>query len=115
MPHDTNHAAVKVAHLKSVLRKSAADLLATADLLQFVEGLAQRVPGAVPVESIDKLNSALVALLDRQHDLKDTFTTLLAQTSAGKHGAEVNRLFALFVTFMHAQQTSTQHDSEIKQ
>lgn len=115
MPHNANHAAIKLANIKSVLRKSAADLLTTADLLQFIEGMAQRLPDVVPVSNVDQLNSELVALLDRQHHLQDALAALLAQISADKHGAAANTMLARFYAFMQAQPTTTDDEPETRQ
>ena len=118
MPHNatgTNHATVKVACLKSVLRQSADDLLATADLLQFIEGMAARLPGAVPDASIDALCHAVSALLAKQDELQTTIDTFLSAIASGQRGTDAARALIAFATTLERFRGKLENERETMQ
>lgn len=118
MPYNakhTDHATVRVAHLKSVLRKGAADLLASADLLQFVEGMAARLPGTVPETSIDALCQAVAALLAKQDALQTSICEFLSTISSGQRGTDAARALIAFAATLEKFKATQDDEPETMQ
>ncbi|NMG72289.1 hypothetical protein [Parazoarcus communis] len=118
MPHNakhTDHATARVAHLKSVLRKGAADLLVSADLLQFIEGMAARFPGAAPETSIDALCQAVTALLEKQDALQTHIGDFLFSIASGQRGADAAHALVAFAATLEKWDATQDDEPETMQ
>ncbi len=95
MTHDT---ATRLDNLKQVVRDTNLDLAASADMLEFLHGLAKREPDAIPLAELERIDTKVVALLAQKAALDSALATLLKgiQTSpdTARAGQMVDLLFA---------------------
>lgn len=95
MTHDT---ATRLDNIKQVIRETNLDLASSADMFEFLHGLAKREPNAIPLAELERIDSKIVALLAQKAALDSALATLLKgiQTSpdTARAGQMVDLLFA---------------------
>lgn len=88
-----------LSQLKAILRKSAAELLTTADILQFLEGLDASDPSIVESAAIENVNQAVIHALAQQAALEEAVSALMQQVTTGAHAQKVANVLAAFAAF----------------
>lgn len=105
-PH--SHTESALGQLKAVVRKSAAELLTTADVLQFLEGLAIWDAHIVQPAALENVNQAVIKLLAQQAALDEAISALIGDLKTGAHAMKVEKILAAFAAFTSRMQTAPQ-------
>lgn len=105
-PH--HHPASALGQLKAILRKSAAELLTTADILQFLEGLDASDPTIVEPAAIENVNQAVIHVLAQQAALDEAVSALMQQVTTGAHALKVANVLAAFAAFTRDAHATSQ-------
>lgn len=100
-----NETATRLDNLMQVLRDSNVDIAAAADMLQFLRGLAQREPDAIPPAAIERIDSKVIALLAQKSALESAITTLLSSIQASTENARAGKIIEIL--FEHLEQRTT--------
>lgn len=103
MTHDT---AIRLDNLKQVLRDTNLDLAATADMLEFLHGLAKREPDAIPPAELERIDTKVVALLAQKAALDSALATLLKGIQTSPDAARAGQLIDLL--FVYLEQRSAE-------
>ena len=97
-----NETATRLNNIMQVLRDSNVDVAAAADMLQFLRGLAQREPNAIPPAALERIDTKVIALLAQKSALESAITTLLSSIQASTDSARAGQMIELL--FEHLEQ-----------
>lgn len=102
------HTESAIGQLKAVVRKSAAELLTTADIMQFIEGLEFWDARIVQPAALENVNQAVIKLMAQQAALDEAMSALIFDLKTGAHALKVEKILAAFADFTSRMQTAPQ-------
>ena len=110
MTHDT---ATRLDNIKQVMRETNLDLAASADMFEFLHGLAKREPNAIPLAELERIDTKVVALLAQKAALDSALATLLKGIQTSPDTARAGQMVDLLFAYLEQRSAEVASDERI--